>query len=246
MIPQVSLPARRVLHVMVLALAGTCAVTPASAQLFGGDDEARQAILAARQEIANLRAEDQRGRLQLAAQIEQLQQQITNMRGQIETLSKQVADSQQAQREMSLNLSEQQQGGGGDAGSILAASEGEQKAYDTAIDFFRQGQYKNAAEALGAFVQQYPRSGFAPTAQFYLGSSQYALKDYKSAIASLQAMAQSFPDNQRAPDALLVIAGSQIELNDRNAARATLQRIVRDYPNSQAANTARDRLQLLQ
>lgn len=244
MIPQVSPHARRALHATVLALAGAFAAAPASAQIFGGDDEARQAILKARQEIAELRAEDQRGRLQLASQIEQLQQQMALMRGQMETLSKQVSDAQQAQREMSLNLNEQQSSG--DASSILGASDGEQTAYDTAIDFFRQGQYKNAAEGLGAFVQQYPRSGYAPTAQFYLGSSLYALKDYKNAITRLQGMVQAFPDNARAPDALLVIAGSQIELSDRSGARATLQRIVRDYGNSQAAGTARDRLQLLQ
>ncbi len=243
MIAQVSFPARRAMRAAVLALAGVAVAAPASAQLFGGDDEARQAILQLRQEIANLRSEDQRGRLQLASQIEQLQQQMALMRGQMETLSKQVSDAQQAQREMSLNMSEQQ---GSDAASILAGSEGEQAAYDAAIDHFRQGQYKNAAESLAAFVQQYPRSGFAPTAQFYLGSSLYALKDYKNAISQLQVMVQNYSDNQRAPDALLVIAGSQIELNDRSGARATLQRIVKEYSGSQAAGTARDRLQLLQ
>ncbi|MBX6318040.1 tetratricopeptide repeat protein, partial [Pigmentiphaga sp.] len=81
--------------------------------------------------------------------------------------------------------------------------------------------------------------------QFYIGSSHYALKDYKSAIAQQQTMVKNYPNNVRAPDALLVIAGSQVELNDRRGARATLERIIREYPGVPAAQTAKERLELL-
>nr|WP_246129247.1 tol-pal system protein YbgF [Verticiella sediminum] len=241
--------ATRLMAGAALVAAGLAA-QPAQAQLFGGDDEARQAIIKLRQELADVRSEDQRGRLALAAQIEQLQQQMSQMRGQLETLSKQIADTQQAQRQLSLDMTEQPPAAGGpgqpEAANLLAAGGEEQTSYDAAIDYFRKGQYRESATALQAFVQKFPQSTYAPTAQFYWGSSLYALKDYKSAISRLQGVLQNWPDNARAPDALLVIAGSQIELNDRNAARATLQRIIKDYPGSQAANTARDRLQLLQ
>lgn len=236
--------------IILAALLAGIAAAPAHAQLFGGDDEARQAIIKLRQEMGDVRSEGQRGRLQLATQVEQLQRQIELMRGQIETLSKQLADSQQAQRNLSQDLSEQQQRGGlpgaPDAAGLLGASGEEQAAYDQAIDLFRNGAYKESAAALGQFVQRYPQSTYAPTAQFYWGSSLYAAKEYKSAIGQLQTMVKNWPDSQRAPDALLVIAGSQIELNDLSGARATLQRIISQYANSQAAATARDRLSLLQ
>ena len=122
----------------------------------------------------------------------------------------------------------------------------EQAAYDGAIDLFRKGQYKEASESFAAFTALYPASQLAPSAQFYLGSSRYALKDFKGAIEQLTSMVQKAPDNARAPDALLVIAGSQIELNNRAGAKTTLQRIVRDYPSAPAAGTAKSRLQLLQ
>lgn len=232
---------------LAAALAGLTAA-PAHAQLFGGDDEARQAILKLRQELSEVRSEGQRGRLHLATQVEELQRQVEVMRGQIETLSKQMSDSLQAQRNLSQDFNEQQQRGlpgSPDAASLLGASGEEQAAYDGAIDLFRNGSYKDSAQALGQFVQRYPRSVYASTAQFYWGSSLYALKDYKSAIVQLQTMIKNWPDSPRAPDAYLVIAGSQIELNDLNGARATLQRITSQYPNSQAAATARDRLSLL-
>ena len=114
------------------------------------------------------------------------------------------------------------------------------------MDLFRKGQYKDAAESLAAFTALYPNSQLAPSAQFYLGSSRYGMKDFKGAIEQLTSMVQKSPENARAPDALLIIAGGQIELNNRAGAKATLQRIVRDYPNAPAAATAKSRLQLLQ
>lgn len=239
----------RLRKTVLAAMLTAIAAAPAHAQLFGGDDEARQAIIKLRQEMGEVRSEGQRGRLQLATQVEELQRQVELMRGQIETLSKQLTDSLQAQRNLSQDLSEQQQRGlpgSPDAASLLGASGEEQTAYDQAIDLFRNGSYKESAAALGQFVQRYPESSYAPTAQFYWGSSLYALKEYQSAIGQLQTMIKNWPDSSRAPDALLVIAGSQIELNDLNGARATLQRIISQYPNSQAATTARDRLSLLQ
>ena len=227
-----------------LALISTSLLAgPAQAQLFGGDDEARQAILKLRQEVDSLRSEGQRGRLTLANQIEAQQRQIMQMRGQIETLEKQVADLQR-------NAGVATASGGGlpgavGAGSPSGAASAEQAAYDQAIEVFRRGDYAAAAQAMARFTEQYPASNLVPSAQFYWGSSLYATKEYRSAIQRLDAMVQAAPRHPRAADALLVIAGSQIELGERASARTTLQRIIRDYPDAPAANTARDRLQLL-
>ncbi len=232
---------------LALIVAGAVCVlnTPAHAQLFGGDDQARQAILSLRQEVANLREESRRARLQLATQIEQLQSQMSQMRGQIETLTKQVSDARQAQRDLYMDMAEQQPGASNPAALLNAPSE-EQALYDQAIDRFRNGDYKTAAQQFSTFISKYSGSALAPTAQFYLGSSLYAQKEYQSAINQLQVMVKNWPDNARAPDALLVIAGSQIELRNYDGAKATLQRIIRDYADAPAASTARDRLKLLQ
>lgn len=198
------------------------------------DDEARKAILDLRAQVQQQNEQNQRARLQLADQIQSLQQEIAQLRDQLELVSRQQPAAN----------------GGAAAGSAnppgaAAGDAQEQAAYDGAIDLFRKGQYKEAAESLAAFIALYPNSQLAPSAQFYLGSSRYAVKDFKGAIEQLTAMVQKSPQDARAPDALLVIAGSQIELNNRAGAKTTLQRIVRDYPTTPAANTAKSRLQLL-
>lgn len=200
------------------------------------DDEARKAILDLRQQVQQQNEQSQRAKLQLADQIQALQQEIAQLRDQLELVSRQ---------QPSANKPGGAPGGANPPGAT-AGDPQEQAAYDGAIDLFRKGQYKEASESLAAFTALYPASQLAPSAQFYLGSSRYALKDFKGAIEQLNAMVQKAPDNARAPDALLVIAGSQIELNNRAGAKTTLQRIVRDYPTTPAANTAKSRLQLLQ
>ncbi|WP_063588448.1 tol-pal system protein YbgF [Achromobacter ruhlandii] len=200
------------------------------------DDEARKAILDLRQQVQQQNEQSQRAKLQLADQIQALQQEIAQLRDQLELVSRQ---------QPSANKPGSAPGGANPPGAT-AGDPQEQAAYDGAIDLFRKGQYKEASESLAAFTALYPASQLAPSAQFYLGSSRYALKDFKGAIEQLNAMVQKAPDNARAPDALLVIAGSQIEMNNRAGAKTTLQRIVRDYPTTPAANTAKSRLQLLQ
>lgn len=200
------------------------------------DDEARKAILDLRQQVQQQNEQSQRAKLQLADQIQALQQEVAQLRDQLELVSRQ---------QPSANTPGGAAGGANPPGAT-AGDPQEQAAYDGAIDLFRKGQYKEASESLAAFTALYPASQLAPSAQFYLGSSRYALKDFKGAIEQLNAMVQKAPDNARAPDALLVIAGSQIEMNNRAGAKTTLQRIVRDYPTTPAANTAKSRLQLLQ
>lgn len=222
-------------HVLPLrTLVLTAALAAATSAHAFSDDEARRAILDLRKQVQQQNEQNQRARLQLADQLQALQQEITQLREQLELVSRQQPSTQPGQA------------GANNPPGASAADPREQAAYDGAIDQFRKAQYKDAAESLAAFIALYPTSQLAPSAKFYLGSSRYAAKDYKGAIEQLNQLVQESPDDARAPDALLVIAGSQIELNNRAGAKASLERIVRDYPNTPAAETAKNRLQLLQ
>ncbi|KRC70243.1 tol-pal system protein YbgF [compost metagenome] len=222
------------LRPLIVATGLVLAALTAPAHAFS-DDEARKAILDLRQQVQQQNEQSQRAKLQLADQIQALQQEVAQLRDQLELVSRQQPSAKPGAA-----------AGGSNPPGASAGDPQEQSAYDGAMDLFRKGQYKDAAESLAAFTALYPNSQLAPSAQFYQGSSRYALKDFKGTIEQLNAMVQKAPDNARAPDALLIIAGSQIELNNRAGAKATLQRIVRDYPTTPAASTAKSRLQLLQ
>ena len=161
--------------------------------------------------------------------MENMRQEIAQLRGKVEKLDWQSSKLQQNQQEPNL-ISDPQ----------------EQAAYDAAMDLYRNGQYQEAASSFGTFVEAYPESSQIEEVRFYEGSSLYAAKRFSAAIQKLYALINSNPSSKYAADALMVVASSQVEMNDLASAQETLKRIVAEYPNSAAADTARSRLELLQ
>lgn len=220
---------RPVLLATAVSLAALCA---APAHAFS-DDEARRAILELRSQVQQLIQQNQQARLQLADQIESMQHELTDLRGQVEKL--------QWEADISKRSSQDQSGGA--AKSVSDPKE--QAAFDQPMGLFRSGKYKEAATGFAAFLKNFPNSQLASEALFYEGSSRYASRDFKTSISELQSLVHNNPKDPRAPDALLIIAASQIELNNVAGAKGNLQKIVKDYPDSSAADTAKSRLKLL-
>lgn len=118
----------------------------------------------------------------------------------------------------------------------------EQRTYDAALDLFKSGNYAAAVAGFQAFARAYPRSPLAPSALYWAGNAQYALKDFRTAIATQRQLIAMYPDSQKVPDAMLNIASCLTELGDGAGSRRTLEEVVAKYPNSEAAGKARQRL----
>ena len=121
----------------------------------------------------------------------------------------------------------------------------EKRDFEAALAVFRSGKFPEAGTAFSGFLRQYPRSGFVPSARFWLGNAQYATRDYKEAINNFKLMLSAAPAHARAPEAALSIANCQIELKETRTARKTLEDLVRAYPQSEAAIAAKERLSRL-
>ena len=121
----------------------------------------------------------------------------------------------------------------------------ESKAYETALNLFRAGEYEKAIEGFGDFLKNYPDSTLAANAQYWTGYSYYASKDYKNALSYQLKLVSTYPQSAKVPDALLNIASNQVELKDLASARKNLKEIVDKYPGTNAAAIAAKRLNLL-
>src|SRR5271154_3532529 len=64
----------------------------------------------------------------------------------------------------------------------------EQRTYDAALDQFKSGNFAAAVTSFQAFVRAYPRSPLAPSAIYWSGNAQYALRDFRGAIATQRQM----------------------------------------------------------
>lgn len=237
-------------------------VLPAHAQLFA-DDDARKAILQLRQQIAamekQLQQKDaemtarldrldtaQRNQLELVNQIEVLRQENARLRGQVETLTNEVATLQKRSRDLyadlDARLKKMEPTSMTVDGKTATVDRGELAAYEAPLGLFRAGDFRGSLPGFQQFVARYPQSAYAPAAQYWIGSAQFALKDYKAAVAAHQALVDRFPESARVPDALLSMAESQVQLGDRKSANRTLTRIIKEYPEAEAARIAKERL----
>ncbi|MDB5762261.1 MAG: Cell division coordinator CpoB [Herminiimonas sp.] len=233
-----------------LTAAFCCAPLQAHAGLFD-DDEARKAILDIRARIDNLNNRldgkaDKTTNLDLAAQNEQLRQEIAKLRGQVEVLANELANEQRRQKDfytdLDTRLRKMEPQKATVDGREVEIEPAEQKTYETALALFKAGDYKNASAAFSSFLRNYPQSGFAASANYWLGNTYYAQRDYRNAITSQQMVVKNYPDNPKAPDALLNIASCYTELRDKAAAKKALEALVAQYPDSAAARTAKERL----
>ena len=103
------------------------------------DEDARRAILDLRSQLR----QTQQNNIELNNKINNLQQQITQLRGSIETANHQTRMAQQAnQQAANPDVPPSQQVG----------DPNEQQNYDNALDLFRQGNYAEASTALNRFA----------------------------------------------------------------------------------------------
>jgi tol-pal system protein YbgF len=245
----------------VLAALAAAALFAGSAQaaLFE-DDEARRAILDLRQKVEAQRiglTEDlrrateenatlRRSMLELQREIEMLRGEVARLRGQDETMLRDLSELQRRQKDVTQAVEERLRKFEPVAvtvdGKEFTAEPQEQKDFEAALGTFRKGEFVAAQSAFADFVKRYPQSGYRPTALFWLGNAQYANRDYRGAIANFRALLQQSPDHPRAPEAVLSIANCQIELKDNVSARRTLDDLVKAYPQSEAASAAKERL----
>lgn len=241
------------------AIALLCAGFLHNAHALFEDGEARRAILELRQRVDALQAGQQRSNddnaqlrravLELQNQIESQRMEMATLRGQNEQLMRDVADLQRRQKDIAKGIDERLRQFEPvkvvEDGLEFMAEPEEKRQYDAALALYRSSKFVEANSAFAAFIKTYPRSGFVPSARFWLGNAQYANTDYKDAIVHFKALLSEMPKHARAPEAALSIANCQIELRDTKAARKTLEDLLRTYPQSEAAAAAKERLSRL-
>jgi len=126
-----------------------------------------------------------------------------------------------------------------------ADAAGEQPTYDAAFAALKDGRYAESARRFQTFLDQYPNSGLAGNAYYWLGESYYVTQNYKIALQSFQTLLQRYPESQKAPDAMLKVGYSQYELKQWDQAEATLNQVVQTYPDTTVARLAQGRLRAL-
>src|ERR1043166_4642233 len=234
------------------------------------DEEARRRIEVLRQEVTeNQRqvaeqlkkldavlstASNRDALLQIATQVETLNNELARMRGQIETLTNQSETAERRQKDLYLDIDtrlrkleqSREQAAAAPAAPTASpeseASPAEMRAYQAALDPFKLGNYSLAVSAMQGFLVTYPNSKLAANAQYWVGMAYSGQRDYKQAISAQRKLLAAWPESDKAPDAMLSIASSQETMGERKNAHKTLEDLITKYPKSNAAASAKQRL----
>ena len=259
-------PAALVLSLVLAVLSPT-----AQASLFGGDDEARRAILDLRQRLEqsqnatralieqNVQSQNQTQNQAIA----QLRSALLDLQGQIDRLKSELAQSLGAQERLARDLTELQLRQKDVLSTVddrlrrfepvpatidgreVMVDPAEKTEFEKAMAFFRQADFPAAQTALSSFLLRHAYSAYVPSALFWLGNAQYANKAYRDSMSNFQKLLKMAPQHPRAAEAMLAISNVQVELKDMKAARKTLEDLIATYPQAETAGTARDRLSRL-
>lgn len=240
--------------VRIALLIAALGASQAQAGVFD-DEEARRMIMDQKIKIEARFDQQAKAQLDLANQIQRQAEENARLRGQIETLNYELETAKKRQQDFYLDLDTRLRKFEGQTNAAVAVDPAnvanskpagdpakESQEYETALNQFRGGKYKEAAVGFGAFVQKYPDSSLAPNAQYWLGNAWYAQRDCKRAIEAQSIVTTKYAETPKAADAWLAIATCQQELGNPTGVKRSLETLIAKYPTSPAAETAQQRL----
>jgi len=187
--------------------------------------------------------------------INQLQQSLSQLTGQIEQLQNRNQQLQQQLEKMRADydyrLDQLEKGGGGkppprpntpagptvSPGSAAVAPSGNlgasgDQAYHDAFRLLQDGDYAGAERGFRAFVQRNPQSQLAGSAEYWLGETYYARRDYANALTAYAEGYKTYKSSPKGPDNLLKLGITLAVLGRKPDACAVFARFGQDYPRA--------------
>ena len=192
---------------------------------------------------------------ELFYQLQVLQQEIQNLRGQLEEQTYLVNRLQRDQREQYLDLDRRvmalaEYQPAPDPASTATPNPAasfatggnvtEREAYTQAFEAMRAREFDASLSGFQQLIELYPNGQFTPNAYYWIGELYLVSQaDAELARQSFMQVINLYPDHQKTPDALYKLGVVYHTLGDKDASRGYLERVLQDYPDSSAADLAR-------
>ena len=204
------------------------------------------------------------GLVDLYLRLETLQQEVQQLRGEVEVQTNSIEGLKQRQRDLYLDIDRrlrqlesgavaQPQARTTVTPTAPAAPKGakpavrasapanpvaEETAYRAAFKLLKEGRYAPATSRFRAFLVKHPGSAYADNAQYWLGEVSYVTRAYEQAIAEFDKVLNNYPDSTKHADALLKQGYCYYELKNFAKANELLAAVIARYPHSTAARLA--------
>ncbi|MFQ6371697.1 tol-pal system protein YbgF [Shewanella sp. YIC-542] len=232
---------------LLLPLWTASAATPAPVQDLGGSMVASDSERIAR--LERIIKAKQQGEFEMQQRLDALQQEVLDLRGIAEQQNYQINQMLQRQRQLYEEISKlgtqphAEAAVSAPTAQSASASLSETDSYQRAVDLvLKERRYDDAIPAFKAFISQYPNSGFADNANYWLGQLLYNKGDYTQAKLAFENVVNNFKTSGKRADSLVKLGLIAEKSHDKATAATHYRQVVKEYANSAAASIAKQQL----
>lgn len=129
--------------------------------------------------------------------------------------------------------------------SSLPVGVSPQRVYDTAWADYTAGQWELCISGFDQYLRQYPRTGQADLAQYYIGECNYQAGKHQDAVQAFTNVIANFPKGQSVAPAYYKRGMAFRELGQIDRARESFESVIKLFPDSDAARLAKQSLDRL-
>ncbi len=123
----------------------------------------------------------------------------------------------------------------------------ENEAYDRAVNMvLKDKQYDNAIPEFRAFNQNFPNSTYAANAHYWLGQLLFNKGTLDEAATEFAIVVEQYSNSNKRADAMLKLGMVAQKQGQKGKAIALYQQLLSEYPSSTAAQLAQPRITSLQ
>ena len=192
---------------------------------------------------------DQQSQLmaELVLQLNQLQQEVRQLRGELEEQDYRMKQMSKQQRDLYVDL-DRRIGAGiaqpsstdettGAVTNDSAVSGDVQSAYNKAFNLYKEKKYAFAKSSFKTFLAEYPEEALASNGHFWLGQLFLKDKEFDQAETQFKAVYEQFPGANKMDVAILKLGQLEELRGNVEAAKTYYLKVATDYPDATSGKT---------
>lgn len=197
----------------------------------------------------------------LQQQIGELQEELSELRGETETHAHKLDQIVNRQRELYIEIERRLESIQGQSApqiiepttsttldqSYGESSLSENEAYDQAVNLIlKERRYDDAIPEFEGFISKFPNSVYIANAHYWLGQLLFNKSEFAKAEQHFDRVISFYPDSNKRSDAMLKQGTVMQRLGKQDEAKKLFEQVISEYPDSNAANLATSRLASVQ
>lgn len=189
--------------------------------------------------------------LELMRKVENLQQEIQELRGKLEEQTYQLGQLKKT-GQPAPTISDEPVPASSEAmplspmGAVVNSHDmalAEEKAYQQAYHFVQNKDYNGATLAFKSLIKSFPEGKYTPNAHYWLGEIYMTKGDLQLAYDAFDSVFKKYPDHPKAADSLLKLGYVEYAKGQWKRSQALLMQVKSQFPGSTSAQLADAKLQ---